>query len=81
MLGVLSNTLFYNSPIYHNFYINGTSTMPILSIASGGVTFTGTTNGITKSMIGLSNVENTTDLSKPISDATTTALNLKSNLA
>ena len=28
-------------------------------------------------MVGLSNVNNTTDLSKPISDATTAALNLK----
>jgi hypothetical protein len=40
-------------------------------------TFTGTVSGITKSMVGLSNVDNTTDLLKPISTATQSALNLK----
>ena len=44
-------------------------------------TFTGTVGGITKSMVGLSNVDNTTDANKPVSTATTTALNLKANLA
>ena len=34
-----------------------------------------------KSMVGLGNVDNTTDLNKPVSNATQTALNLKSNLA
>ena len=42
-------------------------------------TFTGSVNGITKSMIGLANVDNTADLSKPISTATQTALDLKAN--
>jgi hypothetical protein len=40
-------------------------------------TFTGTVNGITKSMVGLSNVDNTTDANKPISSATQTALDAK----
>jgi len=40
-------------------------------------TFTGTVSGITKAMVGLGNVDNTTDLLKPISTATQTALNLK----
>ena len=40
-------------------------------------TFTGTVGGITKAMVGLSNVDNTTDLLKPISTATQTALNSK----
>jgi hypothetical protein len=40
-------------------------------------TFTGTVNGITKSMVGLSNVDNTTDALKPISSATQTALDAK----
>ena len=44
-------------------------------------TFTGTVSGITKSMVGLSNVDNTTDLLKPISTATQTALDLKAPLA
>jgi len=44
-------------------------------------TFTGTVNGITKSMVGLSNVDNTSDANKPVSTAQQTALNLKANLA
>ena len=43
-------------------------------------TFTGTVNGITKTMVGLGNVDNSTDLSKPISTATQTALDLKESL-
>ena len=37
-------------------------------------TFTGTVNGITKAMVGLSNVDNTSDADKPISTATQTAI-------
>jgi hypothetical protein len=44
-------------------------------------TFTGTVGGITKSMVGLGNVDNTSDANKPISSATQTALNLKFNTA
>ena len=44
-------------------------------------TFTGTVSGITKTMVGLGNVDNTSDANKPVSTATQTALNLKSNLA
>ena len=44
---------------------------------AGDKTFTGTTSGITKSMVGLNNVDNTSDVNKPISTATQTALNLK----
>lgn len=40
-------------------------------------TFTGTVNGLTKSMVGLGDVDNTADLSKPISDLTQTALDAK----
>jgi hypothetical protein len=40
-------------------------------------TFTGTVSGITKSMVGLANVDNTTDAAKPVSTATQTALDLK----
>ena len=42
-------------------------------------TFTGTVSGITKSMVGLGNVDNTSDANKPVSTATQTALNLKAN--
>ena len=44
-------------------------------------TFTGTVSGITKSMVGLANVDNTSDLDKPVSNAQQTALDLKANLA
>jgi hypothetical protein len=44
-------------------------------------TFTGTVAGIDKTMVGLANVDNTTDALKPISTATQTALNLKVNLS
>jgi len=44
-------------------------------------TFTGTVAGITKSMVGLGNVDNTADSAKPVSSATQTALDLKAPLA
>ena len=44
-------------------------------------TFTGTVSGITKNMVGLGNVDNTSDANKPVSTATQTALNLKANIA
>ncbi|MGO4868379.1 hypothetical protein, partial [Flavobacterium sp. W21_SRS_FM7] len=44
-------------------------------------TFTGTVTGITASMVGLANVDNTTDANKPVSTATQTALDLKASLA
>lgn len=43
-------------------------------------TFTGTVSGITKSMVSLGNVDNTSDANKPISSATQTALNDKLSL-
>jgi len=42
-------------------------------------TFTGTVSGITSTMVGLGNVDNTTDANKPVSTATQTALDLKVN--
>jgi len=44
-------------------------------------TFTGTVSGITKAMISLENVDNTSDANKPVSTATQTALDLKAALA
>ena len=41
--------------------------------------FTGTVSGITKSMVGLGNVDNTADTDKAISSATQTALNAHQN--
>jgi hypothetical protein len=42
-------------------------------------TFTGTVKGITKAMVGLANVDNTSDIDKPVSTATQTALDIKAN--
>ena len=44
-------------------------------------TFTGTVSGITKTHVGLGNVDNTSDANKPVSTATQTALDLKSNIS
>ncbi|MFN6073062.1 MAG: fibrobacter succinogenes major paralogous domain-containing protein, partial [Bacteroidota bacterium] len=44
-------------------------------------TFTGTVSGITQAMVGLPNVDNTSDVNKSISTATQTALNLKLNIS
>jgi hypothetical protein len=44
-------------------------------------TFTGTVSGITKTMVGLGNADNTADSAKPISTAAQTALDLKAPLA
>ena len=41
--------------------------------------FTGTVTGVTKTMVGLGNVDNSSDLNKPVSTATQTALDLKLN--
>jgi len=50
---------------------NKTLTSPVIN----------TPTGITKSDVGLANVDNTTDANKPISTATQTALNLKAPIA
>ena len=44
-------------------------------------TFTGTVAGVTKSHVGLGNVDNTADADKPISNATQTALDAKLSLS
>jgi hypothetical protein len=44
-------------------------------------TFTGTVSGVTASMVGLGNVDNTSDADKPISNAVQTALDAKLALA
>jgi hypothetical protein len=61
------------------FTNDGTAYSAIAGLASP--TFTGTVSGITKTMVGLGNVDNTTDAGKPVSTATQTALDLKATLA
>lgn len=70
---VNGNSTFSN--IYSNsFYENGVSiSSKYATIASP--TFTGTVSGITSTMVGLGNVNNTSDLDKPISTAVQNALN------
>jgi len=46
-----------------------------------GFSVNGSVTGLNQSMVGLSNVNNTSDLNKPISTATQSALNLKANSA
>jgi len=46
---------------------------------TGTVTLPSTTNGLSKSNVGLSNVDNTADTAKPVSTAQQTALNAKEN--
>lgn len=50
-------------------------------VVGANLTVTGTTTGITKTSVGLANVDNTSDANKPVSTATQTALNLKAPLA
>ena len=42
-------------------------------------TFTGTVSGVTKAMVDLGNVDNTSDMNKPVSSVAQTALDLKEN--
>ena len=46
---------------------------------SNGAVFQGSITGLTKSDVGLTNVNNTSDLNKPLSTATTNALSLKAD--
>jgi hypothetical protein len=62
-------------------YASGITTALGLKAPIASPTFTGTVGGITKDMVGLANVDNTTDANKPVSTATQTALDLKANLA
>jgi len=70
--------------------ISDTSALALTATVNSGLalkadlaspTFTGTVSGITKSMVGLGNVDNTSDANKPISTAEQTALDLKAPLA
>lgn len=81
-LGNVDNTSDANKPVS-----TATNTALGLKANSASPTFTGTvtlpstTNGLTKTNVGLTNVDNTSDASKPVSTATQTALNGKANSA
>ena len=53
----------------------------LLYAPTNNPTFTGSVSGITAEMVGLANVNNTSDAAKPISNATQNALDLKLNLS
>jgi hypothetical protein len=85
-LGSVDNTTDANKPVS-----TATQTALDLKLASATAastyaplaspTFTGTVSGVTKSHVGLGNVDNTTDANKPVSTAQQAALDLKASLA
>lgn len=76
----VNGTISTNSMIVNQIYENG-NLLASKYATINSPAFTGTVTGITKAMIDLSNVDNTSDMNKPISTATQNALNLKSNIA
>ena len=78
---LITRDLLTNGNITGNHIYEGTSALINKYATLNSPTFTGTVQGITKDMVGLSNVDNTADIDKPISSAQQTALNLKANLA
>ena len=89
--GASSDFLKADGSIDNNTYLTGGDVASGYLPLSGGTltgnlnattaTFTGAVTGITKSMVGLSNVDNTSDVNKPISTSTQTALNLKEDVS
>jgi hypothetical protein len=73
----------WNSLGYQNNVtsVNGQTGVVTGLAPAANPTFTGTVSGVTKSMVGLGNVDNTSDANKPVSTAQQTALDLKANLA
>ena len=59
--------------------LTGSASFPI--IANNAITDSKIANGISQNKVGLGNVDNTSDLDKPISKATQAALDLKMNLS
>jgi hypothetical protein len=72
------NSLPYQSGVTS---INGQTGVVTGLAPTADPTFTGTVSGVTKGMVGLGNVDNTSDANKPVSTAQQTALDLKANLA
>jgi predicted acyltransferase (DUF342 family) len=70
----INNRLFVNGSIHATKIYDSGSLLTNKYATINSPTFTGTVSGITKGMVGLSNVDNTTDLDKPISTATQNVL-------
>lgn len=62
-------------------YATSITTLLSLKAPIADPTFTGTVSGITKAMVGLGSVDNTLDVSKPVSTAQQAALDLKLNIS
>ena len=78
--GILTKTAANTWSLDTNTYLTtGTAASTYAPLASPA--FTGTVTGITQSMVGLGNVDNTSDVNKPVSTAQQSALDLKLNLA
>jgi uncharacterized protein (TIGR02145 family) len=85
------NWAYYNSTDKISYIYNGTAWVILaqdgakgidgLTTSVNGITQVGGAITLTKANIGLTNVDNTSDVNKPISTATQTALNLKANSA
>lgn len=69
---------FTGSPMTMTGAITGDS-LTINNATLNNTQFSGQTSGITQDMVGLSEVNNTSDLNKPVSTATQTAINAVSN--
>lgn len=76
------NTLTMYSGVTAGAAGTAVSTPAVFQIVAGSsdITFLGSVFGVTKSMVGLGNVDNTSDANKPVSTATQTALNAKAPL-
>lgn len=77
--GVFSNLVFPGSTAIPQSQVTDLTTDLAGKLATNGNGSSLT--GLTKSQVGLANVDNTSDANKPVSSATQTALNLKANLA
>jgi hypothetical protein len=70
-------TIAFNNHTHAISNVTGLQTALDTKAPLASPTFTGTVNGITKSMVGLGNADNTSDANKPVSTATQTALDGK----
>jgi hypothetical protein len=78
LVGVTASTTELN---YTDGVTSGIQTQLDAKAPTANPTFTGTVAGVTKTHVGLGNVDNTSDANKPVSSATQTALDLKANIA
>jgi hypothetical protein len=77
--GVSEIKLNGGSPLTGSVNITTSALVAIGLAPLASPTFTGTVSGITKSMVGLANVNNTSDAAKPVSDATQLVLDSKTS--